>query len=202
MSKAGSFLATVLAVLGFGLVAASEGYCQAGVSSAMSEVKKTVDEVVKVNTAYPGEVNVNPRRAKLREVIQPRFDFAEMSKRSLGAFWQEITPQEQQDFVNVFSDLLAQTYLARIENCTADTVKFETENVDFPRAVVKTTVMNKGDKFPIDYKLMNTNGTWRVYDVVIENIGLVANYRNEFAGIIRKDKFSGLMQKLREKVNR
>jgi phospholipid transport system substrate-binding protein len=66
--------------------------------------------------------------------------------------------------------------------------------------VVKTVVLSQGDTFPIDYKMMNRDNNWRVYDVVIENIGLVANYRNEFSGIIRKDKFSGLMEKLRAKV--
>jgi phospholipid transport system substrate-binding protein len=80
-------------------------------------------------------------------------------------------------------------------------VKVESESVDPPKAVVKTVVISKGDTFPIDYKLMvGSNGKWQVYDVVIENIGLVANYRNEFSGIIRKDKFSGLMERLRAKL--
>jgi phospholipid transport system substrate-binding protein len=79
-------------------------------------------------------------------------------------------------------------------------VKVESENIESSKAVVKTVVLSKGDTFPIDYKLMLENGQWRVYDVVIENIGLVANYRNEFSGIIRKDKFPGLMERLRKKV--
>jgi phospholipid transport system substrate-binding protein len=81
-------------------------------------------------------------------------------------------------------------------------VKVESENVEPPKAVVKTIVISKGDTFPIDYKLIQKEGgSWQVYDVVIENIGLVANYRNEFSGIIRKDNFSGLMEKLRAKVH-
>ena len=79
-------------------------------------------------------------------------------------------------------------------------VKVESEQVEGPKAVVKTVVLSQGDTFPIDYKMMYRDNGWRVYDVVIENIGLVANYRNEFSGIIRKDKFSGLMEKLRAKV--
>ena len=67
------------------------------------------------------------------------------------------------------------------------------------KAVVKTSITSRGDTFPLDYKLTNASGKWRVYDVVIENIGLVANYRNEFAGIIRKDKLSGLIQRLKDK---
>lgn len=169
--------------------------------SAMGEVKATLNEVIKIVTAYPTEKQLDQRRAKLREVINPRFDFEEMSKRSLGTYWKEITPEQQKDFVHVFSDLLARTYLSKIETVQEGMVKFDSEKVDFPRAMVKTIVKYKGDNFPLDYKLLNQDGNWKVYDVIIENIGLVANYRNEFAGIIRKESFDGLMKKLREKGN-
>jgi phospholipid transport system substrate-binding protein len=123
-----------------------------------------------------------------------------MSRRSLGSNWNEISPEEQKDFTTVFSELLARTYLSKIETVKPGMVKVESEQVEGSKAVVKTVVISQGDTFPIDYKMMNRDNNWRVYDVVIENIGLVANYRNEFSGIIRKDKFSGLMEKLRAKV--
>ncbi|RIL09909.1 MAG: organic solvent tolerance ABC transporter substrate-binding protein, partial [Proteobacteria bacterium] len=148
----------------------------------------------------PALRQVKERREKLRAVIQPRFDFQEMSKRSLGPYWNEATPAQRTEFVDVFSELLARTYLGRIETVRTGMVKIDNEAVDFPKAVVKTTVTLKGDAFPIDYKLQSTDGNWRVYDVVIENIGLVANYRNEFAGIIRKEKISGLISRLKDKV--
>ena len=122
-----------------------------------------------------------------------------MSKRSLGPTWNLVTPAEQEEFVKVFSELLAKTYLARIEFIEPNTVKIESEQVTEPKALVKTMIHHKGDIFPLDYKLVNVDKVWRVYDVVIENIGLVANYRNEFAGIIRKEEFSGLMRRLKEK---
>ena len=168
--------------------------------SALSEVRKTLDDVVNVIVEFPGDNNKKIRREKMREIIQPRFDFDEMAKRSLGSNWQIATPEQQSEFVKVFSDLLASTYLNKIETVKKNQVSIDSENVDFPKSVVKTTVKHKGDTFPIDYKLLNTSGSWRVYDVVIENIGLVANYRNEFAGIIRKEKFAGLLERLREKV--
>ena len=124
-----------------------------------------------------------------------------MSRRSLGPNWNDISAEEQSEFTEVFSELLARTYLSKIETVKPGMVKVESESVDPPKAVVKTVVLSKGDSFPIDYKLMvGSNGKWQVYDVVIENIGLVANYRNEFSGIIRKDKFSGLMERLRAKL--
>ena len=168
--------------------------------SPKAEIAQTIDSIIKICEANPDDGNKGPRRTKLRELINPKFNFAEMAKRSLGSNWNDITPDQQKDFTEVFSELLARTYLSKIETVKPGMVKVDGENVDSNKAVVKTTVTSKGDNFPIDYKLMFTDGRWQVYDVVIENIGLVANYRNEFAGIIRKDTFAGLMERLRQKV--
>jgi phospholipid transport system substrate-binding protein len=174
--------------------------CQAETSSPKVEIQKTLDSIIATVQANPGDAAKAARREKLREIINPKFDFDEMSRRSLGSNWNEITPAEQKDFTTVFSELLARTYLSKIETVKPGMVKVESEQVEGPKAVVKTVVLSQGDTFPIDYKMMYRDNGWRVYDVVIENIGLVANYRNEFSGIIRKDKFSGLMEKLRAKV--
>lgn len=164
------------------------------------ELTKTIDGIIEVAGKYPGDDQKTIRREKLRELINPKFNFTEMSRRSLGANWNEITPAEQKDFTAVFSELLARTYLSKIETVKPGMVKVESESVEMPRATVKTSVISKGDTFPIEYRLAFTDGRWQVYDVVIENIGLIGNYRNEFSGIIRKEKFSGLMERLRKKV--
>jgi phospholipid transport system substrate-binding protein len=169
-------------------------------SSPKAEIQNTIDRILTIVESTPGDTQKNVRREKLREVIKPKFDFDEMARRSLGSNWNEISAAEQADFTTVFSELLARTYLSKIETVKRGMVKVESESVESSKAVVKTTVLSQGDTFPIDYKLMLENGQWRVYDVVIENIGLVANYRNEFSGIIRKEKFSGLMERLRKKV--
>lgn len=173
---------------------------QAEDSAPIDEVKNVVDQLVKAVEQFPGEENIKARRAKLREIITPKFDFAQMAKLSLGAHWKEVSATEQDEFVKVFSDLLASTYLARIENIRAKTVKIDNQNFSNPtQAIVNTTVTHKGDKFPINYRLVKGAQGWKVYDVVIENIGLVVNYRNEFSGIIRKEQFAGLMKRLKEK---
>lgn len=203
---AGGVLALSIAI-GVALVSAEGGTetvnqergSEQPLNSPLQEVKKTVAALVEVVEAYAGDANVEIRRVKLREVIEPRFDFEEMSARSLGANWNQITVDERQEFVKLFSDLLADTYLNRIENIRRDTVSFEGERIVPPNAIVRTMVTHRNDRFPIDYRLIVKNGQWQVYDVIIENIGLVANYRNEFAGIIRKEKMSGLLQRLREK---
>jgi phospholipid transport system substrate-binding protein len=167
--------------------------------SPMALIKRTVGLVIETNRKFSGESNTQVRREKLREIINPHFDFNDMAKRSLGAHWESCSEEERSEFVSVFSNLLARTYLERIDTVTENIVGFADEKITPPKALVKTVINHRGDSFPIDYKLANNDGKWRVYDVVIENIGLVANYRNEFAGIIRKEKFVGLMDKLKSK---
>lgn len=174
---------------------------EAQMPSPRAEMQVTLDKVVDAAVNYKGNNNKEKRREELRKIISPKFDFREMAMRALGSYWKEVTVDEQNAFVEVFSDLLAKTYLERIETVERDMVKIEGDSIEFPKAIVRTTVTNKGDVFPINYKLLARGNNWKVYDVIIENIGLVANYRSEFAGIIRKEKFTGLMKRLRAKSN-
>ena len=124
-----------------------------------------------------------------------------MSKRCLGANWPKASPAEQEDFVTLFSDLLARNYLKQIrENAAQSEFTVGGGSQEAERALVRTKVKYDGDNISIDYRLLLEKGThWKVYDVIIENIGLVSNYRNEFANIIKKEGMSGLLAKLREK---
>jgi phospholipid transport system substrate-binding protein len=172
----------------------------ASAESPMSEMQDTIDKIVATVENNSGDAAKEIRRSKLREIIDPKFDFAEMARRSLGVYWNEITSEERAEFTKIFSNLLARTYLSKIETVKPGMVKVLSEDIKEKAAIVKTTVTSKGDTFPIDYKLQeHDEGSWRVYDVIIENVGLVATYRNEFTGIIRKEKFAGLMARLRQK---
>ncbi len=168
--------------------------------SPVQEITQTVNEIIKINQSFPGDQNQKERREKLRIVINPKFDFREMATRCLGVNWKGRTKEEQNEFVALFSDLLARTYLSKIESVTPGMVQIENQSLEQQKATVRTRISRGNDTFPIDYKLTNKDGSWRVYDVVIENIGLVSNYRNEFSDIIRKDGFDGLLSKLREKT--
>jgi phospholipid transport system substrate-binding protein len=124
-----------------------------------------------------------------------------MAKSSLGANWSKATPQEQSEFVELFTELLAQSYLKKIrENIEVSEITFQEPVARDATVVVKSTVSSKGDEFPIDYRMRLTEGRWRVYDVVVENVGLISNYRNEFTTIVRKEQMSGLLLRLREKL--
>ena len=171
----------------------------ANVKAPMAEVQSTIDKVLVVALNLKGDANKAKRREQLREIISPRFDFAEMAKRSLGASWLKMSAEQQDEFVKVFSSLLGRTYLERVESIEEKMVTIDSENVSFPKALVKTSVNRNGDVFPLDYRLHYVENEWKVYDVIIENIGLVSNYRNEFSGIIRKDGIDGLITRLKEK---
>lgn len=169
-------------------------------------ISNTVDGIVKIVTDYPEQSQSATRREKLYTLIEPHFDFKEMSKRSLGSYWNNITEAQQAEFVEIFSDLLSRTYLSYLETVKPGMVKVLSEEIkpsstagSFAVAVVKTDVKHKGEIFPIHYKLVERTTGWKVYDIVIENIGLVSNYRSEFAGILRKSGFDGLIEKLKAK---
>lgn len=196
-----SFLSASLVAVG--TLFSSQGLAQE--LAPEKQLSNTIDKILEVVQKHPSDGQATTRRAELAEVIKPHFDFAEMSKRSLGSYWSKATPDEKKEFVAVFSDLLSNTYLSKIETVEPGMVKIEGADT-FPdtstgtkRSVVKTKVTNKGDVFPINYKLYSKGAGWKVYDVIIENIGLVANYRTEFAGIIRKDGISGLIKQLKSK---
>jgi len=170
-------------------------------SSPRYAMTNTIDQLVEIVGENPGEDQRETRHKKMRDVIEPQFDFEEMSRRSLGPRWNDINDKERREFIDLFSELLARTYLGRLDNIEEGMVEISAERVQDIRALVRTHVTYRGETFPIDYRLVQKDSEWKVYDVVIENIGLVANYRNEFAGIIRREQFTGLLQRLREKVN-
>lgn len=209
LGKAVGIVAFGLGVVALPLLRSDEprplARAEVALPSPRDALKVTIDQLVDTVERLRGKDRAVERRYALREVINPKFDFAEMSVRSLGPLWKELRPEQQSEFTKVFSELLARTYLGRIETIERGMVTIESDKISpatsgEARALVRTLVTQKGDKFPILYKVVFRNNQWQVYDVVIENVGLVANYRNEFSGIIRREGFSGLMERLRTKV--
>jgi len=133
-------------------------------------------------------------------VIFPKFDFPEMAKRSLGANWQRRTPEEQQEFVKLFRELVENSYMDNIAAYNGEKVNIVGEKQEKDFAQVNTKIVsNKGEEYAVDYRLLQSGSDWKIYDVVIENISIVNNYRSQFNRIIAKSSFEDLLQKLREK---
>ena len=164
-------------------------------------VKRVVEEVRTTVAANEGKVAAEALDEKLREVISPVFDFRSMARSSLAQNWNKATPEQQVEFVDLFSDLLARTYLKRIrDNVATSEFKLLKERTKGKKAIVNTEVTYDEDQTAaIEYRMRLKNDNWLVYDVKVENIGLVSNYRSEFAGIVKKDKIEGLLVRLREK---
>jgi len=167
-------------------------------SAATDTMKAAVDNIVVIVNEKEFSSSENKRAAILNEV-KGVFDFSEMAKRSLGANWKKVSQEEQSEFVDAFSDFLADTYINRVDQVKPGMIEFNDEKIKGNKALVKTSIMIDEETFPLDYKMYNEDGKWMVYDVIIENVGLISNYRNEFAGIMRKEKFAGLMRRLKKK---
>lgn len=168
-----------------------------GPSTAIRTAIETIREIciVKMDKVPAEELDV-----ELSKLIHPLFDFEEMSKRSLGPNWNKASAEEQREFVELFSGLLARTYLKRIKrNARSSKIDKMTETIDADKALVRSTVDVDEDDIAIDYRLALEGNDWKIYDVVIENVGLVSNYRSEFGGIIRKSGMTGLIQQLQTK---
>jgi phospholipid transport system substrate-binding protein len=149
-----------------------------------------------------GESKKQERRKRLRDAIFVRFDFQEMAQRSLGAHWQRRTPEEQTQFIKVFSDLLEQTYVDKIESYNNEKFIYTNERIDGSYAEVSSRMRtSKGEEFTINYKLHRLGEDWRVYDLVIENVSLINNYRSQFNRILTGSTYDELISRIKAKVS-
>jgi phospholipid transport system substrate-binding protein len=167
-------------------------------------VKSSVDRALAVldDPALKGEAHAAERRARLREIANGLFDFEEMSRRALGPHWRERTLAEREKFVGLFADLLETTYFAKIDTYSGGgAVRYGAESMQADEATVRTTITTaKGTAIPADYRLHQRNGRWMVYDVSIEGVSLVNNYRAQFNQIIRAASYDELVQRLEKKA--
>ena len=166
------------------------------------ELKGSIDRVLDVlrDPSLKGEEHRKARRHKLSEIIQARFDFAEMGKRSLARQWRKMSPAERKEFVGIFSNLLKDSYLTKIEAFTDEKIVYPTERMEERYAEVRTRIVQKsGRGIAIDYRLHRTSEGWRVYDFVIEGVSLVANYRRQFKRLIRKTSYKELIARMKVK---
>jgi phospholipid transport system substrate-binding protein len=140
------------------------------------------------------------KRKALRDIADRMFDFEEMSKRTLALEWKKRSKEEQAEFVVLFKEFLAGVYIGKIEKYGDEDVRYLAENVEGEYSIVKTNVVNKENlSIPIDYKMISKNSDWKVYDVVIEGVSLVNNYRNQFNQIVRTKSYQELVKMLKEK---
>lgn len=164
-------------------------------------LKQTVDHVVKILNDPALRDKPDARRAEVRKVAESIFDYPDTARRALGTHWSARTPQQQQDFVKLFADLLDRAYISKIDLYQGERVQYTGETVNADQATVKTVIATKkgGSDIPVDYRMHTKNGRWLVYDVIIEGVSLVANYRTQFNKIVQTESYDALVQRLRAK---
>ena len=165
-------------------------------------VKSRVDQALQSlsQTANPGAEASERRRADIRRAADTLFDFPDMSRRALGRHWTDRTPAEREEFTRLFTDLIARTYIGKIDRYAGESIAYVGERVDGDEASVRSQVVTaKGSQIPVEYRLHRANDTWSAYDVLIENVSLVGTYRSQFDRIIKAESFATLLRRLREK---
>jgi phospholipid transport system substrate-binding protein len=169
---------------------------------ATDQLKQTVDQVLAIlnDPTLKGTTKAQERRQQLKEIISSRFDFSEMARRSLGPHWQKRSPEERKEFVQLFTGLLEDAYLDNIESYNGEKVRFVNEREDEDFAEVNTKIINnKGKEIAVDYRLRNVRGDWKVFDVVIEDISLVNNYRAQFNRVLARSSYAELIEIMKQK---
>lgn len=195
----------VLRVASFVLLLALMVAGGAWAGPATDQLRGNVEKVIKIveDPTLKQDGRIKERRAAIRQVANEIFDFNEVSKRSMGRYWQARTPAEQQEFTQTFTDLLEYTYISRIEGYSGEKVQFVGEQPEGDYAVVKTKIVtHQGVEIPVDYRMFSQSGRWRAYDVNIEGVSLVANYRTQFNAILQRSSYAELIKALRAKVEK
>jgi phospholipid transport system substrate-binding protein len=185
------------------IFAANQAYCSS--PTASSSLKSTLEEVLAVlqDEEFKQPENKMQRRNTLLCVLEHRFDFEEMARRSLAKAWRKRSASEKEHFVNVFGQLIQNSYIGKIESYSDEKIIFYKEKKKKNKSLVPTGILRSNNtEIEIAYKLIEKEERWRVYDVVVEGVSLVNNYRSQFKTFLGKDSFPNLIKQLETKVEK
>jgi phospholipid transport system substrate-binding protein len=186
---------TELSILGLALVLSLVSTGFAGETTAL--VKSSGARVLGIVQSSPR--GSNERRTGIVRVSRELFDFNEIARRALGQHWKGVSPGEQHEFVQLFTDVLDRAFIASVDGYASENVVLLGEAIDGAWAQVRTRIIpTKGAAISIDYRLHKGNARWAVYDVVVsDHVSLVANYRSQFDAVIRASSFAQLLERMR-----
>ncbi len=192
--------ALILGLTVFGFSSSLSAAVETG--SAMEAMKGTIDQALKV---LEDESLKTPEKARkrleiLEDIIGKRFDYREMGKRTLGKHWQQFSDPDRKEFVRLFQRFLSKTYAGNVDGYSGEQVQYLKERRKGNFAEVQTAVTSDKSTASIYYRLLKSSNTWKVYDVVIDGVSLVKNFRSQFGRIIEAESAKGLLEKLRTKT--
>ena len=188
-----------LIVVGLFLVGGTLGVAA---ESPTEVVRTTINEVIRLlnDDSLKSPAKLLPRRRLLEQVIAQRFDYAEMSKRALAAHWTPLTKEQRDEFVDLFKGFLSDRYASKIEGYAGEQVDYLGERLDGQYAEVRTKLRSSKAEIPMDYRLINQGGRWYAYDIIVDGISLVKNYRSQFDKIIRSGSYEELVRRLQNRT--
>jgi phospholipid transport system substrate-binding protein len=190
----------VVAAVALALLATAPGLARAGAPT--DQVREYTDAVIKVleDPTLKAEDKKPERRAAVRKIAAEVFDIQETARRALGPHWQQRTPQQREEFVQLFAEILEQTYISKIDLFGGERLRFTEEKVDGENAIVRAKVTTKQQtEVPVEARMLRKGDRWLIYDILIENISLVGNYRAQFDRIIRTSSYEDLVKRLRSR---
>jgi phospholipid transport system substrate-binding protein len=171
----------------------------------LDTVKGHIDKVLDVlrDSSLKGESGKGAKKAKIRSITEKMFDYTELSRRTLGQNWKKFNNEQQKEFTDLYKSIREDAYADKIMTYTDEKVVFNKENVLSEKTYeIQTTIVTKKADIPIFYRVIQKDGEWRVYDVVIEGVSLVNNYRTQFREILASKPPDGLLDVLRKKVGK
>jgi phospholipid transport system substrate-binding protein len=164
------------------------------------QLKASVEQIVKIleDPALRAGARAQERRAAIRKEAEGVFDFTETAKRALGRHWQGLSDKDRHEFTALFTDLIERAYISKIERYSGERVAYAGESVDSGLATVRTRFVTKqGTEIPVDYRMQQRGDRWLVYDVSVEGVSLINNYRTQFDKIIQTSSYAELVRKMK-----
>jgi phospholipid transport system substrate-binding protein len=193
--RMGAMVLAGVLVVGLSATPAAAGVPTDQLKGAVERVLRTLDD-----PALKGDARLGERRVAVRKIANEIFDFSEIAKRSMARHWQPLSEAQRTEFVGLFADLLERSYISKIETYGGEKIQYTAERADGDFATVSTRIVTKnGTEVPVDYRMIKRADRWLVYDVSIEGVSLVSNYRTQFNKIIQTTSYNELVSKLRNK---
>lgn len=186
----------IVLMTGFTLAFTATAYAA---KSPTDDVRVSVDSILAI--LQNAQLDKDEKRTQMSKVIEKRFDFRAMSQRTLATNWKKTTNEEKQQFVDLFSQLIENSYVGKLEAYTNEKVNYTGEKVKGRKAVVETLIITTSTDIPVDYRLYQKGDQWLVYDVIIEGVSLISNYRSSYQEIMKKEGFDGLLAKMQAKID-
>ncbi|MBN2233444.1 MAG: ABC transporter substrate-binding protein [Deltaproteobacteria bacterium] len=194
------FLLSVVLLAILLVVVVPAGDAVAG-ASPREQLQSSIDRILEVLRQRQQEAGATVDLDALADrLFHERFDMDYTTRLCLGRYWRDLDDGKRGEFVTTFAELLKSTYIGRVEEYSGEVVSYGRERIEGEKAMVETVIVSKGVEIPLDYKMVLRDGYWYVYDVIIEEVSLVRNYRSQFNSFLEKQGIADLLQRLREKI--